>query len=76
LKLYLILPPFPIVPGSPIAKERLDMMINELRSVQVALGQGYLSAFPSELFDRVEALSPVWAPYYTVGNLFYILAAA
>jgi hypothetical protein len=30
------------------------------------MGTGYLSAFPSELFDRFEAIKPVWAPYYTI----------
>ena len=27
---------------------------------------GYLSAFPESLFDRFEAVQPVWAPYYTL----------
>ncbi|KAL2507889.1 hypothetical protein Fot_31536 [Forsythia ovata] len=29
----------------------------------------YLSAFPSELFDRFEAIQPVWAPYYTIHKI-------
>ncbi|KAJ6325971.1 hypothetical protein OIU78_013128 [Salix suchowensis] len=29
----------------------------------------YLSAFPSELFDRFEAIKPVWAPYYTIHKI-------
>ncbi|EFJ44751.1 hypothetical protein VOLCADRAFT_106211 [Volvox carteri f. nagariensis] len=46
---------------------RLALMVSELGKVQQALGLGgYLSAFPSEFFDRVEALKPVWAPYYTI----------
>ena len=40
--------------------------MSELGKVQEKLGTGYLSAFPTEFFDRVEALKPVWAPYYTV----------
>ena len=40
-----------------------------LASVQLALGQGYLSAFPVTHFDRLEALTPVWAPYYVVRQL-------
>jgi len=43
----------------------------ELRKVQLALATrgatpGYLSAFPEEFFDRVEARKGVWAPYYTL----------
>jgi DUF1680 family protein len=43
----------------------------QLRQVQLALAArgstlGYLSAFPEELFDRVEARKGVWAPYYTL----------
>ena len=30
---------------------------------------GYLSAFPEELFDRVETRQPVWAPYYTLHKI-------
>lgn len=46
----------------------------ELRRVQLALaargaGAGYLSAFPEELFDRVEARKGVWAPYYTLHKI-------
>ncbi len=52
------------------AKARLDLYINELYKVQRALDEGgYLSAFPSEHLDRVEALQQVWAPYYVVGAI-------
>lgn len=27
---------------------------------------GYLSAFPFEHFERLQSLSPVWAPFYVV----------
>src|SRR4030095_11915834 len=48
-------------------KERADLMVSELAKVQAALPSrgfhdGYLSAFPEELIDRVEARRPVWAP--------------
>ncbi|XP_066385303.1 uncharacterized protein [Miscanthus floridulus] len=33
------------------------------------MGTGYLSAFPSEFFDRVEAIKDVWAPYYTIQKI-------
>ncbi|CAN6169408.1 unnamed protein product [Urochloa humidicola] len=32
-------------------------------------GTGYLSAFPAEFFDRFEAITPVWAPYYTIHKI-------
>ena len=46
----------------------------ELRRVQLALTArgaqpGYLSAFPEEFFDRVEARKGVWAPYYTLHKI-------
>jgi len=46
----------------------------ELRKVQLALAArgarpGYLSAFPEEFFDRVEARKSVWAPYYTLHKI-------
>lgn len=54
--------------GNPGFESRLEVMVTELRKVQEAMGLGgYLSAFPTEFFDRVESLKPVWAPYYTVG---------
>jgi hypothetical protein len=33
------------------------------------LGTGYLSAFPEELFDRLRAGRPVWAPFYTLHKI-------
>ena len=41
-------------------------VVDELHNVQDKLGGGYLSAFPTEHFDRLEDLQPVWAPYYVV----------
>ncbi|MEU9455519.1 beta-L-arabinofuranosidase domain-containing protein [Streptomyces sp. NPDC048277] len=32
-------------------------------------GQGYLSAFPESFFDRLEAGTGVWAPYYTLHKI-------
>jgi len=45
--------------------ERIREVVAGLREVQDALGGSYLSAFPSEHFDR-QALEGVWAPYYVV----------
>jgi DUF1680 family protein len=55
-------------------KERADGMVAELAMVQAALAAkgfsaGYLSAFPEELIDRVEARQRVWAPYYTLHKI-------
>jgi DUF1680 family protein len=49
-------------------------IVGELRKVQQALPSrgmhaGYLSAFPEEFFDRVEARRGVWAPYYTLHKI-------
>jgi hypothetical protein len=45
-------------------------MVSELGKVQEKLGGAYLSAFPSEHFDRVENLKGVWAPYYVVSSAY------
>ena len=55
-------------------KTRADSMVTELAKVQDALvargfNNGYLSAFPEELIDRVEARQRVWAPYYTLHKI-------
>jgi hypothetical protein len=55
-------------------KDRADAMVRELAAVQAALAAkgfnaGYLSAFPEELIDRVEARQRVWAPYYTLHKI-------
>jgi DUF1680 family protein len=66
------------------AKAKADYMVAELAKVQEKLGGGYLSAFPLELFDRLDSLSgkprtgppqpgdPVlpWAPFYTIHKIF------
>jgi len=44
-------------------------MVSELSKVQATYGDGYLSAFPKEHFDRLEALQPVWAPYYVIHKI-------
>ncbi len=55
-------------------KERGDVMVAELAKVQEALArkgfnEGYLSAFPEEFIDRVDARQRVWAPYYTLHKI-------
>ncbi|PNW84899.1 hypothetical protein CHLRE_03g163150v5 [Chlamydomonas reinhardtii] len=55
--------------GNSAFKTRLDLMVSELGKVQEKLGTGYLSAFPTSWFDRVESLQAVWAPYYTIHKI-------
>ncbi len=59
--------------GDPQFKRRADLMVSELAKVQAAEGKkfhpGYLSAFPEEFFDRVDARQKVWAPYYTIHKI-------
>lgn len=44
-------------------------VVDALYDCQKKMGTGYLSAFPSEFFDRVEAIKAVWAPYYTIHKI-------
>ncbi|GAA3353641.1 hypothetical protein GCM10017744_007910 [Streptomyces antimycoticus] len=41
----------------------------QARSPAAGYGQGYLSAFPESFFDRLEAGTGVWAPYYTIHKI-------
>ncbi|KAM6556211.1 hypothetical protein CsatB_003230 [Cannabis sativa] len=47
----------------------MSVVVSYLSECQEKLGNGYLFAFPSELFDRFEAIKPVWAPYYTIHKI-------
>jgi DUF1680 family protein len=55
--------------GDGEAKARGDAMVTALAQCQKANGNGYLSAFPEELFDRLRADERVWAPFYTLHKL-------
>jgi uncharacterized protein len=47
-----------------------DYLVAELAKCQAKLGAGgYLSAFPLELFDRLDARKRVWAPFYTIHKI-------
>ena len=48
-------------------KAKGDSMVADLAKCQ-AKG-GYLSAFPAEWFDRLDARKPVWAPFYTIHKI-------
>ncbi|KAK1356105.1 AbfB domain-containing protein [Heracleum sosnowskyi] len=49
--------------------EKMAAVVSALCDCQDIIGTGYLSAFPSDFFERVEALKPVWAPYYTIHKI-------
>jgi DUF1680 family protein len=40
-------------------------MVDVLAKCQQRMSGGYLSAFPTTWFDRLDARKPVWAPFYT-----------
>ncbi|KAL3647606.1 hypothetical protein CASFOL_008574 [Castilleja foliolosa] len=50
-------------------KNKMTAVVSALSACQEKIGTGYLSAFPTELFDRLEAIVPVWAPYYTIHKI-------
>jgi DUF1680 family protein len=60
--------------GDARLKERTDYLVSELALCQHALAEsgahaGYLSAFPESFFDRVDAQTDVWAPWYTMHKI-------
>ncbi len=56
--------------GDHEVKTKGDYMVAELAKVQQKWnGGGYLSAFPIEWFDRLDARKPVWAPFYTIHKI-------
>jgi uncharacterized protein len=56
--------------GNQRLKEKVAALVAGLAECQDKLGNGYLSAYPENFFDRVESLQPVWAPYYTLHKLY------
>jgi len=55
--------------GDKTAKAKGDEMVAELAKCQKNLKGGYLSAFPIEFFERLDARKVVWAPFYTVHKI-------
>jgi DUF1680 family protein len=51
--------------GDAEAKARGDEIVAELAKCQAKLAGGYLSAYPTEFYDRLDAGRNVWAPFYT-----------
>jgi DUF1680 family protein len=60
--------------GDERLKVRAEAIVTELAKIQQVMPSrgfhaGYLSAFPEEFFDRVDARQRVWAPYYTLHKI-------
>ena len=55
--------------GDQAAKAKGDEIVDQLAQCQRKLSGGYLSAFPMEFFDRLDARQNVWAPFYTVHKI-------
>ncbi|KAL8214301.1 hypothetical protein R6Q57_003750 [Mikania cordata] len=52
--------------GHKALKKKMTQLVSAIGDCQEKMSTGYLSAFPTEFFDRFEASRPVWAPYYTI----------
>jgi uncharacterized protein len=55
--------------GDNALKEKGNEVVAELAKCQQAHGNGYLSGFPEDFFDRLSAGNPVWAPFYTLHKI-------
>jgi len=60
--------------GEAALRDKGRALVAELAKCQAAspsagFGKGYLSAFPESFFDRLEAGTGVWAPYYTIHKI-------
>src|SRR5580658_8554341 len=55
--------------GDATAKAKGDEIVAELAKCQAKLSGGYLSAFPTEFFDRLDQRKQVWAPFYTIHKI-------
>ena len=56
--------------GDAAVKSKADELVAGIAACQAALNQnGYISAFPSEFFDRLDRRENVWAPFYTIHKI-------
>src|SRR5579863_7454327 len=56
--------------GETAIKSKADELVAGLAECQAKLNDnGYLSAFPTEYFDRLDRRQNVWAPYYTMHKI-------
>ena len=51
--------------GNADAKKSGDDVVAGLAACQKKMGTGYLSAYPTDLFEHLAAGKPAWAPFYT-----------
>ena len=51
--------------GNDVLKSKGDVVVGGLAQCQQKNGNGYLSAFPTALFEHLVQGKPVWAPFYT-----------
>jgi uncharacterized protein len=51
--------------GNTALRSRGNELVAGLAACQKKIGSGYLSAFPTELFEHLAQGKPVWAPFYT-----------
>jgi hypothetical protein len=51
--------------GNGDLKSRGDQLVSGLAECQKRNGSGYLSAYPTDLFEHLVRGIPVWAPFYT-----------
>jgi DUF1680 family protein len=56
--------------GNDLLRSRGDAMVSALAACQKANGNGYVSAFPTALFDKLARDEKVWAPFYTLHKIF------
>jgi hypothetical protein len=56
--------------GDEALKAKADRVVAGMAECQAKIASGYLSAFPEEFIDRVEACKPVWAPWYTIHKIY------
>jgi DUF1680 family protein len=51
--------------GNTVLKSRGDALVDGLGACQKKIGNRYLSAYPTQLFEHLAEGKPVWAPFYT-----------
>jgi uncharacterized protein len=55
--------------GDDAVKAKGDAIVADLAQCQQKFGDGYLSAFPDDFFDRLRDGKGVWAPFYTLHKI-------
>lgn len=55
--------------GDEALRDKGNAIVAELARCQAGNGNGYLSAYPEDFFDRLRREQPVWAPFYTLHKI-------